>query len=87
MSLEKNNVFRSFPVKRTTETTMSNPSPALPQTNQGVRISQLIALDRTRLDDYQACHRDVFPGVLAALRKAQIFGRFSSHSVISRQGI
>ncbi|CED84657.1 trna-guanine transglycosylase [Phaffia rhodozyma] len=47
--------------------------PNLPQTNQGTRISQMIVLDRSRLADYEACHRDVFPGVLAALRRAHIF--------------
>lgn len=49
--------------------------PDLPLTNQGVRISQVIALDRSRVDEYKKVHQDVFPGVLAALRRAHIFGQ------------
>lgn len=48
--------------------------PDLPLTTQGKRICQLIALDPSRLDEYKAAHQDVFPGVLAALRAAHIFG-------------
>ncbi|KAL7411833.1 rhamnose mutarotase [Mrakia frigida] len=47
--------------------------PDLPLTNQGTRMSQMIALDRSKLEEYKECHRAVFPGVLAALRKAHIF--------------
>jgi hypothetical protein len=46
--------------------------PDIPLTTQGKRISQLIALDRSRLVDYKECHAAVFPAVLAALRSAHI---------------
>jgi hypothetical protein len=48
--------------------------PDLPLTTQGKRVSQLIALDRTRVDEYKRHHQAVFPDVLAALRRAHIFG-------------
>lgn len=50
--------------------------PDIPLTTQGKRISQLIALDRSRLAEYKKHHQAVFPGVLAALTRAHIFGEF-----------
>lgn len=48
--------------------------PGLPTTDQGRRICQLIGLDRSKLPEYRAAHAAVWPGVLAALRRAHIFG-------------
>lgn len=45
---------------------------ALPRTDEGQRICQVIRVRPERLAEYKKVHADVWPGVLAALRRAHI---------------
>ncbi|ORY27490.1 rhamnose mutarotase [Naematelia encephala] len=48
------------------------PMPQLPRTNEGKRICQVIKVKPEALTEYKKCHGEVWPEVLAALRKAHV---------------
>lgn len=86
-SISRTSLFasRSFQAMRSFSST-SNPSivnqlpdphPTMehpPRTNEGIRICQVIGLKPENLQEYEKVHREVWPGVLNALRRANIVG-------------
>lgn len=45
-----------------------------PRTNEGLRVCQVISVKPERLEEYEQVHREVWPGVLNALRRANVVG-------------
>jgi hypothetical protein len=45
-----------------------------PRTNEGLRVCQVIGLKPERIEEYEKVHREVWPGVLNALRRANVVG-------------
>lgn len=45
-----------------------------PHTNEGLRVCQVIGLKPERIEEYEKVHREVWPGVLNALRRANVVG-------------
>ncbi|KAG7539626.1 hypothetical protein FFLO_03425 [Filobasidium floriforme] len=43
-----------------------------PHTNEGLRVCQVIGLKPERIEEYEKVHREVWPGVLNALRRANV---------------
>ncbi|KAK1920978.1 rhamnose mutarotase [Papiliotrema laurentii] len=48
------------------------PAPTLPRTDEGKRICQVIKVRPEHLDEYKRVHANVWPEVLATLRRAKI---------------
>ena len=46
-----------------------------PRTNEGVRVCQVIGLKPEKLEEYEKVHREVWPSVLSALRRANVVGK------------
>lgn len=51
-----------------------HPVPALPRTDEGIRVCQVIGLKPEALQEYKKVHEEVFEGVLKALRGAGVVG-------------
>lgn len=60
-----------------------HPIPALPRTDEGIRVCQVIGLKPEALEEYKRVHEEVFDGVLKALRRAGVVGRFRWYQGLS----
>lgn len=64
------------PFVNTLSASEGHPIPALPRTDEGIRVCQVIGLKPEALEEYKKVHEEVFEGVLKALRRAGVVGKF-----------